>query len=80
MNQATLPAVEQRTPPITVHLGKYTKRQLRKLDRGEGKVFDEVQAALEEVKVRLGSEANTKVLLPIVVIYKKKNKSREWLR
>lgn len=73
--------MEQRTPPITIRLGKYTKRQLRKLDRGEGKVFDEVQAALEQVKDDLGPEAATKVLLPVVVIYKKKQKkSREWLR
>ncbi len=73
--------MEQRTPPITIKLGKYTKRQLRKLDRGEGKAFDQVQAALEQVKAKLGPEADSKVLLPVVVIYKKKQKkSREWLR
>lgn len=72
--------MDQRPPPITIRLGKYDKRTLRKLERGEGKAFDRAQAALEQVRASLGAEAADKVLVPVVMIYKKKQKkSRAWL-
>jgi hypothetical protein len=72
--------VEQRTPPITIRLGKHSRRDVKKLDRREGKAFEEVQAALDQVRASLGEEASTKELVPVVVVYKKKQKKgRSWL-
>ncbi len=62
--------------PIVVDLGKKRKKQIRDLKRGSGKLMDEVAEVLSRVRDSLGSEANLKNLVPVVMIYRKKEGKR----
>ena len=62
--------------PIVVDLGKKKKKQIRDLKRGSGKLMDEVAEVLNRVRDSLGSEADLKNLVPVVVIYRKKEGKR----
>lgn len=63
--------------PIIVDLGKQRKKQIKRLKRGEGKLWDEVADVSQEVGLQLGEEAQDKVLVPIVMVYRKKAKKRK---
>lgn len=62
--------------PIVVRLGKQSKKRLQALERNEGKLVGEVKEALERVRESLGEEGEDKVLVPIVIVYKRKEKNR----
>jgi len=62
--------------PIVVDLGKKKKKQIRALKRGSGKLMDEVAEVLNRVRDGLGSEAELKNLVPVVIIYRKKEGKR----
>ncbi|HEX8501800.1 MAG TPA: hypothetical protein VF659_14550 [Pyrinomonadaceae bacterium] len=62
--------------PIIVDLGKVKKRRIKDLKRGRGRLVDEVSNVLNQVSAGLGDEAGNKQLVPIVLIYKKKNRGR----
>ncbi len=64
------------TNPIIVDLGKKKKKQIRRLKRGRGKLVAELEDVLAEVQAQLGSEANGKELVPVVLIYRRKRKRR----
>ncbi|MEW6736396.1 MAG: hypothetical protein AB1489_34205 [Acidobacteriota bacterium] len=63
--------------PIVIDLGKEKSKRIKALKRGRGKLLDEVAAAVEEVRANLGDEANGKVLVPVVLIYRKKSRRRK---
>ena len=66
--------------PIIVSLGKKSKKQLKRLKRGKGRTMDEVMDVVEQVQANLGEQAAGKVLVPVVVIYRKKQRRfRGWL-
>lgn len=67
--------MSERPLPIVVHLGKQSKKRLEALERNEGKLVAEVAETLEEVRESLGDQADSKVLVPVVFIYKKKKKN-----
>ena len=69
------PSVETVTP-IVIDLGKKKKKQLRDLKRGQGKLVDEVSEVLERVRADMGAKADAGHLVPVVMIYRKKQKSR----
>jgi hypothetical protein len=62
--------------PIIVDLGKKKPKQIRALKRGSGKLMDEVGEVLNRVRDSLGSEADVKNLVPVVIIYRKKESKR----
>jgi Family of unknown function (DUF6200) len=62
--------------PIVVDLGKKKRKQIRALKRGSGKLMDEVGEVLNRVRDSLGSEADLKNLVPVVVIYRQKDSKR----
>lgn len=62
--------------PVIVDLGKKRRRTIEDLKRGEGSAMDEVQDAIDEVRARMGPEAEGKILLPVIVIYRKKPKQK----
>jgi hypothetical protein len=62
--------------PIVLSLGKQKKKNIKKLKRGEGKLMDEVVDVIEQVHDHLGAEADGKVIVPVVVVYREKPKSR----
>lgn len=64
--------------PIVVSLGKKTKKQIRRLKRGSGKALDEVRDVVEQVRAGLGEQAEGKVLVPVVVLYRRKQRRPGW--
>jgi hypothetical protein len=66
--------MSKRLTPIVVKLGKESKKRLEELQRGEGKLTTEVAATLAEVKSTFGDEAANRTFVPIVLVYKKKEK------
>ncbi|MCC7383052.1 MAG: hypothetical protein IT384_14535 [Deltaproteobacteria bacterium] len=63
--------------PIVVDLGKAKSRELKALEAGAGPLFEKVQQTFEQVRAGLPKEAVAgKRLVPVVVVYRKKAKSR----
>ncbi len=63
-------------PPIVIDLGKVKKKRVKALKRGEGKLVNEVQQAVEQVRASLGPSAEGKELVPVVVVYRQKDEPR----
>lgn len=84
MASVLTPVVQTTTPevtgiaPIIIDLGKEKKRRIRDLKRGRGRLMAEVAAVLSEVRAGLGDDADGKQLVPVVLIYKKKRKGKNW--
>jgi hypothetical protein len=65
-------------PPIVVNLGKKKKKQIKKLKKGRGPLIFKVYENVEVAKSRIGKEElKDKVLVPLIMIYKEKNKKRK---
>lgn len=64
------------TQPVIIDLGKQKNRALKNLKKGKGKLWGEVLDVVEEVKDMLGTEADGKVLVPVVLIYREKPKRK----
>ena len=62
--------------PIVIDLGKKKRKQIRALKRGSGKLMDEVAEVLNRVRDSLGTEADLKHLVPVVMIYRQKDSKR----
>lgn len=62
--------------PIILDLGKKKKRALRDLKRGRGRLMDEVEQTLDEVRAGLGDQMEGKELVPVVMVYRKKSRRR----
>ena len=60
--------------PIIVSLGKKKKKQIKRLKRGKGGTMDEVLDVIDQVQANLGDQAAGKILVPIVVIYRRKQR------
>lgn len=64
---------------IVVSLGKAKKRQIDLLKDGEGPLVAGVLTAVEQVRAQLGAEADSKELVPVVLVYRRKRKRRGFL-
>ena len=62
--------------PIVLDLGKKKKKLIKALKRGEGKLMEDVAQAVEEVRSNLGGHAVGKDLIPVVIVYERKRRSR----
>lgn len=60
--------------PVLVDLGKVSRKHVKRLKRGEGRLANEVLDVLDEVVDELGDELNGATLVPIVMIYERKPK------
>ena len=67
-------AVVEITRPIIVDLGKQGSKRIKALKAGNGKLWDEVVDVLQEVKGSLGQEADGKVLVPVILVYRKQSR------
>ena len=67
----------QNISPIIVDLGKKRRKTVRSLKRGSGKLLTEVNQAVDEIRTQLGSESEGKELVPVVLIYQRKQKKRK---
>jgi hypothetical protein len=62
------------TQPIIVDLGKQRPKRIKALKRGNGKLWDEVAEVLDEVKANLGEDASGKLLVPVILVYRRQNR------
>jgi hypothetical protein len=60
--------------PIVVNFGKRTKKAIKKLKKGEGKMAAELQSAIDEVRARLPEADKAKQLFPVVMFVERKVK------
>jgi len=64
------------TQPVVIDLGKHKSKRIKELKDGEGKLWDDMLAVVEEVKEMLGEDANGKLIIPVVLIYQQRPKPR----
>lgn len=63
--------------PIILDLGKKRRKVIKALKRGRGRLVDEVAQTLQEVRLGLSpEEAKGKEFVPIVLIYRQRQKRR----
>jgi hypothetical protein len=62
--------------PVVIDLGKARKRNIRKLKRGRGKLYDETQDVIDDIRAGLGPQADGKEVLPVIVVYQRKRRKR----
>lgn len=62
--------------PIVIDLGKKKKKKIKDLKRGRGKLMLEIATVMNEIRASLGEEAQSKQLVPVVMIYKEKRRRR----
>ena len=60
--------------PIVVDMGKKSRKKIKSLKRGKGTLMSSVSAVMEEVRTNLGPDAVGKELVPVVIVYRKKDK------
>jgi predicted phage gp36 major capsid-like protein len=60
--------------PIVVDLGATSRKRIRELKRGEGKLKAELQEVIEQIRAQLGADAENKELVPIVLVYSRRKK------
>ena len=76
---ATAPAHAEVTAPIIVSLGKKKNKVIKRLKRGKGAAMEEVMDVIDQVQTNLGEEANGKIIVPVVIIYRRKERRFGWL-
>ncbi len=62
--------------PIILDLGKASRKKVRQLRNGRGKLLGDVQDAMSEVTSAMGEEADGKQLVPVVLIYRRKTRRK----
>ena len=59
-------------PPIVIDLGRKKKKHIKALKRGEGRLLDEVREALSQVRTNLTDNNEDNLLVPVVMVYRRK--------
>jgi hypothetical protein len=62
------------TAPIIVSLGKKKRKAIKQLKRGKGSAMTEVLDVIDQVRATLGTQADGKILVPVVVLYERKQR------
>jgi len=62
--------------PIIMEIGKAKKKDIRDVSRGQGKIMGDLQDAMSEVTSSLGEQADGKQFVPVVLVYRKKSRSK----
>ncbi len=70
----TVMSTAQVTQPIIIDLGRQKAKDLKEFKKGEGKLWEDVQAVVDKVQDELGETAEGKVVIPVVLIFEKKPK------
>jgi hypothetical protein len=76
MVEESVKTAAEMTQPVIIDLGKQRHRALNDLKKGEGKLWDEVLEVVDEVKDMLGADAEGKVLVPVIMLYKEQTSRR----
>ncbi len=62
----------QMTAPVVVTLGKQSRKRIRQLKRGRGKLIKEVSDVVEQVRAGFGQQGEDKVFVPVVLVYRRR--------
>jgi len=62
--------------PVVLDLGSTKKKFIKALKQGEGPLIDDVFNAVEAVRSNMGAELEGKVIVPLVIVYRKKERRR----
>ena len=62
------------TPPIVLDLGKQRRKRIRDLRRGEGKLMDEINASIDELRTAGALAADAQAV--VVVVRQRRRKVR----
>ncbi len=73
-NRTASPDAAEIVAPVIVSLGKKKKKQIKRLKRGKGGMMDEVMDVVDQVQEQLGDTADGKIIVPVVIIYRKKDR------
>lgn len=73
---ATLSTPTQEVSPIIIDLGKKKRKQIRDLKNGTGKLMAEVADVLNEVRANMGSDADGKQFIPVILVYRRKSRRK----
>jgi hypothetical protein len=65
------------TVPVIVDLGKKSRKAIKNLKRGTGDTMLEVEAAIRQVRLLLADADKGKPIVPIVIIYERKQDLRD---
>ena len=68
--------VDQMSRPVIYDLGKTRQRQIKDLKRHRGKLVNEVNEVVEQVRAALREAGSDKQIVPVVIIYRRKAKKR----
>jgi hypothetical protein len=60
-----------RTAPVVLDLGKQRRKQIKQLRRGEGRLLDDINGALEELRTVGTIDASSQ---PVVIIVREKRR------
>ncbi len=64
------------TEPVFINLGKQKRKRIKRLMKGRGKLWTEVESVIDEVSTMLGDEVEGKTIVPIVMVYRRNPKRR----
>lgn len=64
------------TEPILLNLGKQKRKRIKKLMKGKGKLWGEVEGVIEEVTTMLDEELEGKTIVPLILVYRRKPKRK----
>ena len=64
------------TPSIVIDLGRRSKKAIKRLKRGEGRLVHEVNQAVDQVRATLPETDKNKQIIPVVIVYRKKGKRK----
>jgi hypothetical protein len=62
--------------PILLNLGKQKRKRIKKLMKGKGKLWGEVQDVIDEVSYLLDDELEGKTIVPLILVYRRKPKNK----
>ena len=63
--------------PVILDVGKTSRKSIKELKAGRGKLLDDVQHTMAEVTTSMGERAEGKQFVPVVILYRKKAKKRK---
>lgn len=64
------------TQPILIDLGSKKPGKIKDLKKGKGPVWEEVLNVIDETREMLGTDAEGKILVPVILIYSKKSRRK----
>ena len=66
--------IKTQDAPIVVELGAASRKRIRQLKCGTGKLDAEIKEVITRVREHLGADAANTELVPVVVVYSRKRK------